>query len=330
MRDNVSDRDHPVDEAVRRAFRDLEPSDEERQMAKNRLLVAIEAEKARESRRRRWWPWIAAAAVVAAVFLGLQVAGPTPTEAAMEEIATVAAAIEPAEVGDQEFLFTESENAALAVLPADMLGNVQYDDEFLAYRLPATRRTWFGSDGVVQIRTTNREPTFFSDRDESAYYAAGLDEIDAIGETTTDTIQQDAELDLWPTDTSELDSAIRDQLPETGRPQSVEYLDSALDLIREVFTPPELRASVLTLIGRIPDLQLVERDQGRATFAIEYEDRDLQTRQTFTVSRRGELLAEERLLLEPEPELGIPANTVTFTAEYSTPDVVDSLDEPEP
>lgn len=299
-------------------------------MAKDRLLAAIEAEKAREG-RRRWWPWVAAAAVVAATIVGLQVAGPTPTEAAMEEIATVAAAIDPAEVGEQEFLFTESDNIALAVLPSDMLEGVEYDDEFLAYRLPATRQTWFGSDGVVQISTTNREPIFFSDEDERAYYEAGLDEIDAIGETTTHTVQQDPELDQWPTDPTELDEAIREQLPpETGRPESVEYLDSALDLIREVFTPPELRASVLTLIGRIPDLQLVERDEDRATFAIEYEDRDLQTRQTFTVSGRGELLAEETLLLEPEPELGIPANTVTFTAEYSIPEVVDSLDEPGP
>lgn len=52
----MSDRDHPVDEAIRRAFRDFMPSDEARQMAKDRLLAAIEAEKARESRRRRW-PW---------------------------------------------------------------------------------------------------------------------------------------------------------------------------------------------------------------------------------------------------------------------------------
>lgn len=52
----MSDRDHPIDEAIRRAFPDVEPSDEARQIAKNRLLAAIEAEKARESRRRRW-PW---------------------------------------------------------------------------------------------------------------------------------------------------------------------------------------------------------------------------------------------------------------------------------
>ncbi len=52
----MSDRDHLVDEAIRRAFPDVEPSDEARQMAKNRLLAAIEVEKARESRRRRW-PW---------------------------------------------------------------------------------------------------------------------------------------------------------------------------------------------------------------------------------------------------------------------------------
>lgn len=50
----MSDRDHPVDEFIRRAFPDVEPSDEARQMAKDRLLAAIEAEKAGENRRRRW------------------------------------------------------------------------------------------------------------------------------------------------------------------------------------------------------------------------------------------------------------------------------------
>lgn len=59
----MSDRLHPVDEAIRRAFPDIEPSDEARQKAKDRLLAAIEAEKARESRRRRWPVEAVAAAI---------------------------------------------------------------------------------------------------------------------------------------------------------------------------------------------------------------------------------------------------------------------------
>lgn len=313
---------------MRRIAGDLEPSHEERRMAADRLRAAIEAEQARDG-GRRWWPWVAAAAVLAVAFVGWQTIRSTPTEAAMEEIATVVETIDPAVVGDQEFLYTESENTALVVLPGEMLEGVTYEDEHFAYRLPSLRQTWFGSDGVVQLATTNRPPVFFTEADEDLYYEAGLDELDAIGETVTDTFQDDPDLDRWPTDPDELDEAIREQLPpETGRPDAVEYLDIALDLIREVFTPPELRAAVLTVIGRIPELEVVEQDESGATFAIEYEDRGLDTRQTFTISSRGELRAEETVLLEPDPDLGIPADTAVFTADYSTPEVVDSLDQP--
>lgn len=323
----MSDRDHPADEAIRRVAGHLEPSESERLLAEERLRAAIEAELAGSD--RRWWPWVAAAAVLVGVFFGLQTLGSTPTEAAMEEIATVVETIDPAQVGDQQFLYTRSDNLALAVLPADMLENVAYDDEYFAYRLPGRRQTWLGNDGVVQLATTSQEPVFFTEADEEIYYEAGLDELDNIGETVTDTVQDERDFDQWPTDPGELDAAIREQLPaDTGRPESVEYLDIAIDLIREVWTPPELRAATLTVIGMLPDLELVTQDEAEATFTIEYEDNGLDTRQTFTISSRGDLLAEQTLLLEPDPELGIPADTVLFEATYSTPEVIDSLDQP--
>lgn len=297
-------------------------------MAEDRLRAAIEAEKATKQ-GRSWWPWVAAAAVFVGLFVAVQTFRPTPTEAAMEEIATVVETIDPAQVGDQQFLYTEGANIALSVLPGDMLEGVSYEGEYFVYRLPNFRQTWHGNDGVVQLATTNQEPVFFTEEDEDLYYEAALDELDNIGETVTDTIQDDPNLDQWPTDPSELDAAIREQLPpDTGRPESVEYLDIALDLIREVYTPPGLRAAVLTVIGRIDELQVVEQDESTATFAIGYEDRGLDTRQTFTISRRGELLAEQTLLLEPDPELDIPADTALFEATYSTPEVVNSLDQP--
>jgi len=331
----VTERDHPVDDAVRRSADQIEPSDTERRLAEDRLRATIQAEQQEREQPRplsRRWLWAAAAALAAvAVFLGVQVLRPTPTEAAMEEIARLVEAADPTEVPEQDFLYTDATVTSLVVVPADMLGDPAYEGDFLSYLLPSRRETWYGSDNTLQIRTTNQPPVFFSPDDEAAYYAAGLDDQDRIGQTTTDTVTDDSDFGQWPTNPDELDAAIREQIPpETGRPNEVEYLEIALGLIREVFTPPDLRATTLTLIGRIPGLELVDQTSEQTTFAIEYEqdEDEVETRRTFTLTSRGELVSEQTRILEDHPRLKTPADTPIFTAQYSTPIIVDTLDQP--
>ncbi|MFP4554794.1 MAG: hypothetical protein ACLFRT_13165 [Actinomycetota bacterium] len=254
---------------------------------------------------------------------------PTPTEAAMEEIAQLVETVDPTQIPEQDFLYTDATVTSLVVVPADMLGDPAYEGDFLPYLLPSRRETWYGSDNTLQIRTTNQPPVFFSEEDEAAYYTAGLDDQDRIGETTTDTFTDDRDFSTWPTNPNELDAAIRERIPpETSRPNEVEYLEIALGLIREVFTPPLLRATTLTLIGRIPTLDLVDQASEQTTFAIEYEQDEVETRQTFTLTSQGDLVSEETRVLEDHPRLGIPADTPVFTAQYSTPTIVDTLDQP--
>lgn len=247
----------------------------------------------------------------------------------MEEIARLVETADPTQIPEQDFLYTDATVTSLVIVPADMLADPAYEDDFLAYLLPSRRETWYGSDNTLQIRTTNQPPVFFSEEDEAAYYTAGLDDQDRIGETTTDTVTDDRDFNQWPTNPDELDATIREQIPpETGREDEVEYLEIALGLIREVFTPPHLRATTLTLIGQTPGLELVDQTSQQTTFAIEYQQDGIDTQQTFTLTSQGHLASEETRILENHPRLGVPADTPVFAAHYSTPITVDTLDQP--
>jgi hypothetical protein len=130
-----------------------------------------------------------------------------------------------------------------------------------------------------------------------------------------------------PTDPTALDKAIRQAaVNDRGLPETVEYLDVALDILREPLTSPQLRAATLRLIAQLPDLELVETARDDSfTFAVEYRDQDVDSRQTFTLSKQGYLLTEEIRILEPNPRFGIPADTDIFTAIHTPATIVDDL-----
>lgn len=328
----MNEHDDPVDDAVRRMAKNIEPSEAERRKAEEKLRAAIEAEQVRQSPDKPLgsWPWVAAAAaVLVGLFLGVQLLRPSPTGAAIEEIAETVQTMDPTGVPKQDFLYTEAVITSVVEIPADMLSDVDYEGEALAYLLPTRRQTWYGNDNTVQLRTTNQVPVFFSEQAENAYYAADLDAQDMIRKASTDTFTDDRNFDQWPIEPNALDKAISERIPpDSGQSEDAQYLEIALGLIREVFTPPSLRASTLIVIGQIPSLELINASGEQSTFAIDYEQGDIAVRQTFTLTSRGELVSEEVRLHEKDRRLGIPADTAIFTAEYSTPVVVDTLDQP--
>ncbi|HZD24004.1 MAG TPA: hypothetical protein VE569_11470, partial [Acidimicrobiia bacterium] len=65
---------------------------------------------------------------------------------------------------------------------------------------------------------------------------------------------------------------------------------------------------------------------GVHAFAIEYAESDVRHQLTFRISSRGDLLREEIAILVDEPDLGIPAGTTLFSATYTPPRPVDSLE----
>lgn len=322
---------HPVDDLLRAYAGTPEPDSEDRNNAEARLIAAIDLAAAAQAPQRRRWPVAVWATVLLTVVVGLlfvlEAGRSSPVSAAMEEIARIAETTEPLTVSDTEFVYTRSEMQAIFIVPKEGLGDVPYTGDHLVYLALSTRETWFGTRGTVQIRTTFHEPVFFTAVDESVYYAAGIDKQDQIGETITTTVT-DPTKQVWPTDPVELDSAIREAMvTERGLPETVEYLDVALDILRESFSSPQLRAATLRLIGDINGLQLVETSAAQSvTFLIEYVDRNVDARLTFTIDMIGNLSFEEHLNLTADQEFGIPADTSVFVVEYSAPLVVDGLD----
>ena len=318
----------PVDDLIRRVVGDPEPAPRDRARAEARLAAAMREE--RPHTRRRWIA-VAGAAVVVFIVGLLVVSGVgsgSRVSAAIEEIAEAIEEVSPLSVGDTEFVYTKSETRALGVVPRDALGDVSYEEEYLVYLLPKTRETWRGTDGGLQVRETVGEPVFFSENAETVYYRAGLDEIDRVGETATETFI-DSDIEDWPTDPDALDAAIRDvMVTNRGLPEDVEYLDVAVDILRVPLQPPEVRQTVVRLIGELDGLQLVESTTEAVTLSVEYVHREVRTRLTFTITNDGYLSFEQGTNLTADQEYGIPGGTVTWQAEYSQPIVVDSLDTP--
>lgn len=333
----VEDR-HPVDELLRAYTGDSQPDASDLAYVEERLLSAIEQEKqgTRRGRPKRWHgrrmvvAWAAAlVAVTVGVAVFLQSARITPAAAALEEIAQIAEAVDPLTVSDTEFIYTRAEAQALSIVPRDGLGPVPYDKDLLVYLLVRTRETWFGSEDTVQIRTTIHEARFFTEADEAVYQAAGLAQEDRLGQTENITVTLPV-AEEWPTDLEELDRTIRERMvTNRGLPETVEYLEVALTIIRDLITPAELRASTLRLIGELNGLQVHEVPQGAdPMFYIDYTDEGVETRFSFAIDRQGHLRFEQKLNLTADSRFGIPANTATHQAEYTRPEVTDTLERP--
>jgi hypothetical protein len=114
-----------------------------------------------------------------------------------------------------------------------------------------------------------------------------------------------------------------------GLPDTVEYLELALTIIREGIIPPELRAATLRLIGGLDGLNIDSRtEDSHTTFFIEYTDHSVETRYSFALDQHGYLRHEQRLNLTADPQFGIPANTIIHQADYTQPSLTDSLSTP--
>ena len=328
----MPDEQHPVDDLLKRIVGSPTSSQDEKTAAEAALQQAIENDvvKPLPGRRSRQLVWTAAAV---ALIIGLVVVfrpwAVSPAAAAMEEVAALTETLDPVEATDDTFVYTRSETSAITRIPREGLGDIPYGKDQLLYYTNTIRETWFGNDNTVQIAITLLEPTFLNSEDEAVYYEAGLDEQDQIGETITTTVT-DPTKQVWPTDRDKLDAAIREAMvTDRGLPETVEYLDVALDIVRESFSSPQLRAATLRLIGDLNGLQLVETSAtGSVTFLIEYTDRNVDTRLTFIIDGNGYLRYEQLLNLTADQEFGIPANTSVFVAEYSEPLIVDGLDAP--
>lgn len=326
---NNNNNDHdPIGDLLRRLTGTPEPTAKEREQAERALTAAIDAEHRLPVTGRRKWGrqpiiWVTVLAVV--LTFGSLIL-PDRASATLGEIAVAAERTEPFNIPAQSFAYTRSETQELSIMPADAFGRVVAPAERVAYLVPQTREAWISNQGVLQLRVTTGQPIFFSKEAETAYYGAGLDRLDQVGETITESFTGVGLLaQTWPTTPVELAQTIRDRFPpDRGLPDEVEILDISLDLLRETAAPPELRAAVLRVIADL-NLELLERlPDGPATFAIDYHS-PLPTRDMFTINSTGQLLAESSTLTNGNPDLALPPGTATFQARYQPVEIVTGL-----
>lgn len=316
-----------MDDLLRAIAGNFESSGAEREYARQKLELAIaELGRLQTRRRQRVLVWgLSFAVVFAGVAFVLLAAQPSEARAAIEEIADLAEVIDPLAATDTTFIYTRSSSSALTEDPKEALGGITIKGDSLLYLSKSLRETWYGSEGTVQIRTTYLQPTFFSDADRDAYFAAGLDRRDEIGQTRTVTVH--LPIEEWPHDSDALDRAIRDQMvADRGLPETIEYLDVALGIVGESFATPQVRASTLRLIARLEGIQLVDPPSETLTFAVDYVDKDVETRLTITLDRNGFLRHQRVLNVTADGQLGLPPATAIYEAEFAEPLITNSLD----
>ena len=293
----------------------------ERARAEAELRARIEATR-RPPVSRRWGRWVAAAGAVAALVVILVVVPalrPSPVQAGLTELASAVELLEEGALPPGSYAYTRSEQTVLATLPGS---DFELDTEHVAYLLPATREVWRDNQGTIQLRTTTHPPVFFSPATEQAYYQAGLDQFDQINEAVTLTAVGGSEFDpdAWSTDPDQLHRQILNHIQQGGSdlPDQVRVFNHAAQLIAETGAPPDLRAAVLRVLAKL-DLELLERTTDQIQLAVSSQN----SRWTMTLDPAGNLLETTETVLQPIPDLGIPAGTVVYQAVYQPTITVD-------
>lgn len=318
----MSNRQDPFDRLRRAAERPV-PTADEKSAAFGRLQHAISREQQMAGKSGFKWGW-RPIAILAAALTTLVVAIPffitDPAQAALTEVAEAARVAAPLEVPEGDFIYTRSEHEDLAIRPGS---DFDLPQDFVPYLLPTTRQVWRNpAERFILIHTTIGTPEFFDPQTQAAYYQAGLDRADQVGENV---VEQFTEADdpvietRWPTHPEQLLEAMeafilenRDQTADTSQ-----IIDLTADILRETHPSPELRSSLVQVLARQP-LELKGRTA--TTITISHISDGQET--AITLSSDGQLLSETVTLLKPDADLGLPEGTTVGSANYGQAQVV--------
>jgi len=321
----MSDQSDPFDPFVILAEAVPEPTPSERQTkaARDALQEAIATEGQSSSAPvgARFMPRVAVALIVflfGVVPLSLVLSRDDSATATLQEIAHAARQVEPADIPIGAFLFRESLERNLRILPGSELG---LDRDFVAYSLETERSVWRNPEArFVQMRTANRDPVFYDDAVARGYFSHGMADVDALDRPLT---QQFTDLvdPILETQWSESPEQLRSQIIDAiGRGESAPnssfmLFDFAIDMLAEPI-PPNVRGAVLEMLGTLDLTEVIRNADG--SVRLEIEDHDgLSTRHIVVLRSDGTLAFREIVRLEADPELGLPAGTVTSTGTYS-------------
>ncbi len=275
--------------------------------------------------RRRWsLAGATAAIVVVVVAVAVIVPGSTPSvNASLAKIARATRALEAADLPAGHFVYSRLDRT---VLNGRQIEAGAPESQYL---LSETVDRWVHG-AVEETTTTVRSATFFDPDVEAAYYAAGLDIEDGVGETTTRRVSDIAsvkDITKWSGDTSTLRRQIDTELATAIDPVLDEDIRT-LRLVQELMdprlnAPPALRAALIEIVGGL-DVETTELADGSVQVAVEYEHPGIGSfLQELEFDSAGYLRVSRLIAIELEPALpGVPRRTVVDEALWSRPSVV--------
>lgn len=310
-------------DTLRDTVPDASPNPSQTSEARNALQAAI----ASEDRSRpapavaRLLPRVAVVFVVfvlAVISLSLVVSRDDSAIATLQEIAHAAREAEPADIPADGFLFRESLERNLHVVPGSELG---LDREHAAYSLETERSVWRNPQArFVQMRTLNRDPIFYDDDVARGYVDEGMADIDALDQPVTGRFTNVVD-PILETEWSESPDQLRSQIVDwRGRPDAASapnhvIFDFAINMLTEPISPG-VRGAVAELLTTLDLKEVARNADGTVRLRIEYDD-GLSRRQTVVLRGDGTLQSREIMLLEADSELGLHGGTVTSSATYS-------------
>lgn len=310
-------------DTLREAVPDTAPSPSQITEARDALRAAI-ATEGRSSPGPVWarlLPRVVGALAVfvfAVISLSLVVSRDDSAIATLQEIAHAARHAEPADIPTNGFLFRESLERNLGIVPGSELG---LDRDFAAYSIETERSIWRNPQArFVQMRIVNRDPVFYDNDVARGYVDEGMSDVDALGQPVIERFTNVVDPILetsWSESPDQLHSQIVDAIGrgDTANVASHKIFDFATDMLAEPITPP-VRGAVVELLATLDLTDVTRNTDGTVRLKVEAHD-GLSTRQTIVLRADGTLAFREIALLEADPELGLPVGTVMSSATYS-------------
>ena len=276
-------------------------------------------------RRRSPLAWAGAAvaaAVVAAAALVLPGSSPS-VDAALAEIAEAARVLEVTDLPEGSYVYSRLELVALTGT------QIAEEGPEVLYLFSETVDQWV-QGGIEERRTTVNQATFFDSELEDAYYAAGRDTEDGIGETFTTRHDIPTVYDITnlSDDPSILREQIADELATSRHPDRGEDILQLLEIEQlldpRFNAPPALRAALIEIVGS-SDVATTKLADGSVRVSLPYEERGNGTLvQELEFDMAGYLRVSRLTAADPGPTLPVPPGTVIELSTWSRPGVVDA------
>lgn len=292
----------PLDDLIRAAFPAIDPDEAELARISDRYQNLIHRRRSRRMIRVASVAAVLVVAIAAIVFVGQR---PSPAQAALVAVASAAAKQAPLEV---------PAGSVILSVEASVMVDVGTQVNPVLTRTTELREVWRDPDGTGRVLTRTSSPVRI---DPSELSRAGTTppRIGPVSSRPVEELLERSILDAnWPTDPSSLEATLR----ELG--SAFETLQAARNILIEPLASKDLRSAVLTVLGRLQP-RLVS-DSGSLVVLEWSVSAPEPMAIRLTITRLGEVWAEEWILPDGVSEAGIPSGAVIRLVTYEAPRIV--------